>query len=70
MRDAPDDEGVRDAVRRLDLAQRANPPALFLAWSETAQSISRRLNLPTETGRDAFAGLARARFRAASEAPR
>ena len=60
LRAAPDDEAARAAVRRFDQSQRENPPALFLAWSETAQSISRRFDIPTEPGRDALSGLSRA----------
>jgi peptide/nickel transport system substrate-binding protein len=70
LRDAPDDEALREAARRLDIAQRENPPALFLAWNETAQSISRRFDVPTEPGRDALAGLSRARPRGQAEARR
>jgi peptide/nickel transport system substrate-binding protein len=70
LRAAPDDEQVRAAVRRFDRAQRENPPALFLAWNETAQSISRRFDVPTETGRDAFSGLMRARPLGAAQARR
>ncbi len=61
LRDAPDDEAIRAAVRRFQQAQREDPPALFLAWGETAQSISRRFDVPTEQGRDALSGLGRAR---------
>ncbi len=70
LRAAPNDEAVRAAVRRFEIALRANPPALFLAWGETAQSISRRFDVPTESGRDAFSGLGRARLAVPVEAPR
>jgi peptide/nickel transport system substrate-binding protein len=60
LRAAPSDEASRGAMLRFDRAQQRNPPALFLVWSETSQSISRRFDIPIEAGRDAFSGLSRA----------
>lgn len=60
MREAPDDNGTRAAMRALSLALRENPPAIVLAWSETVQAVSRRFDIPEGVaGRDALHGLSR-----------
>lgn len=64
MRDAPDDNGTRTAMRALSLALRENPPAIVLAWSDTVQAISRRFEMTDgAAGRDALHSLSRWRIR-------
>ncbi|MCX6538172.1 MAG: ABC transporter substrate-binding protein [Acidobacteria bacterium] len=64
MRDAPDDNGTRTAMRALSLALRENPPAIVLAWGDTVQAVSRRFALPDgAAGRDALHSLSRWRMR-------
>lgn len=64
MRDAPDDNGTRAAMRALSLAFRENPPAIVLAWGNTVQAVSRRFELPDSAmGRDALHGLSRWKVR-------
>jgi peptide/nickel transport system substrate-binding protein len=64
MRDAPDDDGTRAAMRALSLALRENPPAIVLAWSNTVQAVSRRFEVPDgAVSRDALHSLSRWRMR-------
>ena len=64
MRDAPDDNGTRTAMRALSLAFRQNPPAIVLAWGDTVQAVSRRFEMPDgAAGRDALHSLSRWRIR-------
>ncbi len=53
----PGDE-ERTAVRALDLAMRADPPALFLCWTETARAVRRTFTLPKDPDRDAVGTIA------------
>ncbi len=60
MRDAPDDGAFRAAMARFTSAVHDDPPAIFLAWSETVQAVSRRFELPAVAkGRDAIYSLNR-----------
>jgi peptide/nickel transport system substrate-binding protein len=53
--EAADDEAFSDAIRRFEAAARDDPPAIFLAWSQTVQAVSRRFAVPGEyAGRDAM----------------
>ncbi len=53
--DAADDEQFRAAIRRFEAAVREDPPAVFLAWNETVQAVSRRFVVPADgAGRDAM----------------
>ncbi len=70
LRDAADDGAMREATRRMVQGMRDDPPALFLVWGETTQAMSRRFDIPTETGRDALSGIWRWRPRTGLEAAR
>jgi hypothetical protein len=42
-------------MRRFEAAVRDDPPAVFLAWNQTVQAVSRRFVVPAEqAGRDAI----------------
>jgi len=57
---APDDAQFSDAIHRFEAAVHDDPPALFLAWSETVQAVSRRFSVPAgNDGRDAIYVLSR-----------
>jgi len=58
--DAQDDETFARAIAAFQSAWRDNPPAIFLAWNDTAQAVSRRFSLPAGSeGRDAIYVLSR-----------
>ena len=44
--DAADDEQFSAAIGRFEAAVREDPPAVFLAWNETVQAVSRRFVVP------------------------
>jgi peptide/nickel transport system substrate-binding protein len=45
----------RSAIARFEAAVRDDPPAVFLAWNQTVQAVSRRFVLPADSeGRDAI----------------
>jgi peptide/nickel transport system substrate-binding protein len=49
------DEQFRAAIARFEAAVRSDPPAVFLAWNQTVQAVSRRFALPPDSnGRDAI----------------
>ena len=51
---AADDAQFRAAIGRFEAAVRDDPPAVFLAWNETVQAVSRRFVVPADSaGRDA-----------------
>ena len=53
--EAPGDREFSDAIARFQAAARDDPPAIFLAWNETVQAVSRRFSLPPGSeGRDAI----------------
>jgi ABC-type transport system substrate-binding protein len=53
VRHAVTDESYRSAAVGLQDAFIANPPAIFLAWSQRARAVSKRFMIPTtEPGRD------------------
>jgi peptide/nickel transport system substrate-binding protein len=54
-RDAASEEEFSGAIRRFEAAVRDDPPAVFLAWNQTVQAVSRRFAVPAEqAGRDAI----------------
>jgi peptide/nickel transport system substrate-binding protein len=54
-RDATSDAEFSGALRRFEAAVRDDPPAVFLAWSQTVQAVSRRFAVPADqAGRDAI----------------
>jgi peptide/nickel transport system substrate-binding protein len=58
--DAPGDVEFAGAIRQFEAAARDDPPAVFLAWSETMQAVSRRFAVPSgNDGRDAIYVLSR-----------
>ena len=62
--DAADDGQFAEAIRRFEAAVRDDPPAVFLAWNETVQAVSRRFLVPADSaGRDAMRALNRWRLR-------
>lgn len=67
VRTARTSESEHRAVRALDAAMRADPPALFLAWSETARAVRRTFTLPTDPRRDAAGTVAQWRPAPATE---
>lgn len=61
---AADDEAFSDAIRRFEAAVRDDPPAVFLAWNQTVQAVSRRFVVPpADAQRDAIYVLNRWRLR-------
>jgi ABC-type transport system substrate-binding protein len=51
----PGDASFRAAIARFESAVRDDPPAVFLAWNQTVQAVSRRFALPPDSdGRDAI----------------
>ncbi|MCX6551944.1 MAG: ABC transporter substrate-binding protein [Acidobacteria bacterium] len=65
MRDARDDQHFREAMTSFETAVRDDPPAVFLAWSQTVQASSRRFEVPRDgDGRDALYVLNRWQLRA------
>jgi peptide/nickel transport system substrate-binding protein len=62
--DATDDGQFVEAIGRFEAAVREDPPAVFLAWNETVQAVSRRFEVPEDSaGRDAMYVLGRWRIR-------
>lgn len=58
--DGTGDSQLRAAVARFEAAVRDDPPAVFLAWNEMVQAVSRRFAQPADTaGRDALYSLDR-----------
>jgi peptide/nickel transport system substrate-binding protein len=67
---AADDDGFREAIRRFESAIREDPPAVFLAWNETVQAVSRRFAVPADSaGRDAIYVLDRWKLRQPGSPP-
>jgi ABC-type transport system substrate-binding protein len=63
-RDAASDEEFAAAIRRFEAVLRDDPPAVFLAWNQTVQAVSRRFAVPVaHAGRDAIYVLDRWRLR-------
>jgi len=63
-RDAASDGEFSDAIRKFEAAVRDDPPAVFLAWNQTVQAVSRRFAVPADhAGRDAIYVLDRWRLR-------
>jgi len=57
---APGDRQFSEAIRQFEAAVHDDPPAIFLAWSQTVQAVSRRFAIPAENdGRDAIHVLGR-----------
>ncbi len=51
----PGEAAFRAAIARFEAAVRDDPPAVFLAWNQTVQAVSRRFELPPDSdGRDAI----------------
>jgi peptide/nickel transport system substrate-binding protein len=58
--EAPDERHFSGAIQRFEAAVHDDPPAIFLAWSQTVQAVSRRFAVPAENdGRDAIHVLGR-----------
>jgi len=57
---AASDGEFSEAIRQFEAAARDDPPAIFLAWNETVQAVSRRFVVPADgAGRDAIYALNR-----------
>jgi len=57
---APGERQFSEAIRQFEAAVHDDPPAVFLAWSQTVQAVSRRFAIPAENdGRDAIHVLGR-----------
>ena len=52
LRESTNEAAIRSATRRLQQVMLDDPPALFLVWSQRARAISRRFEVPQETGSD------------------
>lgn len=52
LRDARTDAERREAVSHLQQTLRADPPAVFLYWTETTRAVSRRFDIPHVPDRD------------------
>jgi peptide/nickel transport system substrate-binding protein len=52
IRYANSDDAYRLAVAAFQRAVVDNPPGIFLAWSERTRAVSRRFDVPMESGRD------------------
>lgn len=52
VREAPDDGAYRAGVSAFERAIVADPPAVFIAWSERARAVSTAFDVPAEPGRD------------------
>ena len=57
IRAAPNDEAYRDAVSRLQQSMIGDPPAIFLAWGQTARAVSRRFQVPSTPNSDILASV-------------
>ena len=49
--DAASDREFSEAIRRFETAVRDDPPAVFLAWNQTVQAVSRRFVVPADRRR-------------------
>jgi peptide/nickel transport system substrate-binding protein len=62
--EAADERQTGEAIRRFEAAVRDDPPAVFLAWNQTVQAVSRRFAVPGDgAGRDAAYVLSRWQLR-------
>ena len=59
IRYATTDDEIRSGVAALQDVFRDNPPAVFIAWSESARAVSRRFDIPEAPGEDVFHSIAR-----------
>jgi peptide/nickel transport system substrate-binding protein len=57
VRHAVGDDDYRSAVAEFQQAIAADPPAIFLAWSERSRAVSKRFDVQPEAGRDVLATL-------------
>lgn len=57
IRHAANDDAYRAGVAAFQRAIVADPPAIFLAWSERARAVSTRFEVPVEPGRDILSTL-------------
>jgi peptide/nickel transport system substrate-binding protein len=57
VRHSQNDREYADAVSAFEDAAAADPPAVFLAWSERSRAISSRFQVNNESGRDVLASL-------------
>lgn len=57
LRYATDDAATRAATGQLQRVMTDDPPGIFIAWSERARAISRRIEVPAAPGRDPFQSL-------------
>jgi peptide/nickel transport system substrate-binding protein len=57
IRSAADDAAYKTGVAAFQRAIVADPPAIFLAWSERARAVSTRFDVPVEPGRDILSTL-------------
>jgi peptide/nickel transport system substrate-binding protein len=69
--EAAGDAEFAGAIQRFEAAVREDPPAVFLAWNQTVQAVSRRFVVPGDyAGRDAMYVLDRWRLRQPGSAAR
>lgn len=57
VREARDDAAYRAGVAAFERAMVADPPAVFVAWSERARAVSTAFDVPAEPGRDVLGSL-------------
>ena len=46
-----------------------DPPAVFIAWDETARAVGRRFRIPVAPGRDILSSLSQWRPRSTGDSP-
>jgi len=63
MRRAPSDAAFVEALREVQHVLHDDPPAVFLAWDETARAVGRRFVVPPSFGRDILSTIAQWRPR-------
>ena len=68
VRYARSDDEIRAAVADLQAHFKADPPAIFLAWSETARAVTTRFVVPREQDEDIFHSIFR--WKPVAPAPR
>lgn len=54
---AHDRAALETAIREFQQAMTDDPPAVFLAWTQTSRAVRRRFEIPDEPDRDVFASL-------------
>ena len=59
IRYATTEDEIRSGIAALQDVFKNDPPAVFIAWSESARAVSRRFDIPEAPGEDVFHSIAR-----------